>query len=128
MNKIILIGRLTKKPELRYTRESKPVATFTLAVNREFTRDGEQAADFINIVAWSNAENIEKYLDKGSQAAVDGRLQLRNYEDEKGKHYVTEVIANRVEFLGTKVEKETTEDVYKEFGEALEVEDSELPF
>lgn len=128
MNKIILIGRLTKKPELRYTKESKPVATFTLAVNREFTRDGEQAADFINIVAWSNAENIEKYLDKGSQAAVDGRLQLRNYEDEKGKHYVTEVIANRVEFLGTKVEKETTEDVYKEFGEALEVEDSELPF
>lgn len=128
MNKIILIGRLTKKPELRYTRESKPVATFTLAVNREFTRDGEQAADFINIVAWSNAENIEKYLDKGSQAAVDGRLQLRSYEDEKGKHYVTEVIANRVEFLGTKVEKETTEDVYKEFGEALEVEDSELPF
>ena len=55
MNKVILIGRLTKKPELRYTRESKPVATFTLAVNREFIRDGEQAADFINVVAWSNA-------------------------------------------------------------------------
>ena len=100
LNHIVLIGRLTKDPELRYTNNGTAVASFTLAVNR-FKKD---EADFINIVAWkAQAENCAQYLTKGSQVAVEGRLQIRSYEDkEQKRRTVAEVVANSVQFLDTK--------------------------
>ncbi len=105
MNKVFLIGRLTRDPELRYTGSNIPVATFSLAVNRTFAnQSGEREADFINIVVWrKQAENVKNYLSQGSQVAIDGRIQTRSYDDQEGKkRYVTEVVADNVEFLGTK--------------------------
>lgn len=99
MNKVVLIGRLTADPELRKTSDDKSVASFSLAINR-----GQDLVDFINVVAWEkDAENVKKFLTKGSQVAIDGRIQTRNYDDKDGnKRYVTEVVANNVEFLGSK--------------------------
>ncbi|WP_059171626.1 single-stranded DNA-binding protein [Bacillus sp. FJAT-27445] len=105
MNRVILVGRLTKDPELRYTPNGVPVATFTLAVNRAFTnQQGEREADFINCVVWRRpAENVANFLKKGSLAGVDGRIQTRNYEGQDGKRvYVTEVMAESVQFLEPK--------------------------
>jgi len=105
MNKVILIGNLTKDPELRYTPNGVAVATFTLAINRPRTNQaGEREADFINIVAWQKlADLCATYLRKGRQAAVEGRLQTRSYENKEGKKvYVTEVVAENVQFLGGK--------------------------
>ena len=105
MNKVFLIGRLTRDPELRYTGSNLPVATFSLAVNRPFSgQNGEREADFINIVVWrKQAENCKNYLNQGSQVAIEGRIQVRNYDDQNGqKRYVTEVVADNVEFLGSK--------------------------
>jgi len=102
LNRVILIGNLTRDPELRYTPDGTPVASFTIAVNRSFTtRQGEREADFIPVVVWrKRAETCSEYLAKGSQVAVDGRLQIRNYEDKDGiKRRVAEVVAWRVEFL-----------------------------
>lgn len=105
MNKVFLIGRLTRDPELRYTGSNIPVATFSLAVNRNFSNQaGEREADFINIVVWrKQAENVKNYLAQGSQVAIDGRIQTRSYDGNDGqKRYVTEVVADNVEFLGSK--------------------------
>ena len=105
MNKVFLIGRLTRDPELRYTGSNLPVATFSLAVNRNYTtQSGEREADFINIVVWrKQAENVKKYLSQGSQVAIEGRIQTRSYDDNNGqKRYVTEVIADNVEFIGSR--------------------------
>ena len=105
MNRVFLIGRLTRDPELRYTGSNLPVATFSLAVNRNFSnQNGEREADFINIVVWrKQAENCKNYLKQGSQCAVEGRLQTRTYDDPNGqKRYITEVVADNVEFLGSK--------------------------
>lgn len=110
MNNVVLIGRLTRDPELRYTASTgTPVATFTLAVDRELSREkklemeskGQPTADFINIIVFGkSAENCAMYLQKGRLAAVNGRLQSRYYEDKEGnRRYVTEVMASRVEFL-----------------------------
>ncbi|WP_102273364.1 single-stranded DNA-binding protein [Cytobacillus massiliigabonensis] len=102
MNRVVLVGRLTKDPELRYTPNGVPVATFTLAVNRTFTnQQGEREADFINCVIWRKpAENVANFLKKGSLAGVDGRIQTRSYEGQDGKRvYVTEVQAESVQFL-----------------------------
>ncbi|PFZ33871.1 single-stranded DNA-binding protein [Bacillus wiedmannii] len=102
LNRVILVGRLTKDPDLRYTPNGIAVATFTLAVNRAFAnQQGEREADFINCVIWrKQAENVANYLKKGSLAGVDGRLQTRNYEGQDGKRvYVTEVLAESVQFL-----------------------------
>ena len=158
MNKVFLIGRLTRDPELRYTGSNTPVASFTLAVNRTFTNQaGEREADFINIVVWrKQAENVKNYLSQGSQVAVDGRIQTRSYDDNNGqKRYVTEVVADNVEFLGTKgsnsgsnnngftPQEPTPYDFGKEpeangtnvdsnpfadFGSSIEISDDELPF
>lgn len=101
MNRVILVGRLTKDPELRYTPSGAAVATFTLAVNRTFTnQQGEREADFINCVVWRRqAENAANFLKKGSLAGVDGRLQSRSYEGQDGRRvYVTEVVAESVQF------------------------------
>ena len=104
MNKVILIGRLTKDPELRYTSTDIPVVQFALAVNRAFSRNGERQADFINCVAWRNlADNLAKYIKKGSQICVEGQIQVRNFEDNGGvKRYVTEVICDNIHFLESK--------------------------
>ena len=87
MNKVFLIGRLVRDPELRYTSSNIPVATFSLAVNRNFTgQNGERETDFINIVVWrKQAENCKNYINQGSQVAIDGRIQTRNYEDQNGQ-------------------------------------------
>lgn len=105
MNRVVLVGRLVKDPDLRYTPNGVPVATFTLAVNRNFKKEnGEQEADFINCVVWRKpAENVANFLKKGSLAGVDGRIQTRNYEGQDGKRiYVTEVLAESVQFLEPK--------------------------
>ncbi|MDQ0163713.1 single-stranded DNA-binding protein [Bacillus alveayuensis] len=105
MNRVVLVGRLTRDPELRYTPNGVAVATFTLAVNRNFTNQhGEREADFINCVVWRRpAENVANFLKKGSLAGVDGRLQTRSYEDQTGRRvYVTEVVADSVQFLEPK--------------------------
>ncbi|KKM75019.1 hypothetical protein LCGC14_1394490 [marine sediment metagenome] len=102
LNQVVLIGNLTRDPELRYTPDGTPVTSFTIAVNRPFVnRQGEREADFVPIVVWrKRAETCSEYLMKGSQVAVEGRLQVRNYEDKDGiKKWVTEVVARRVDFL-----------------------------
>lgn len=139
MNKVVLIGRLTQDPELRYTSNNTPVATFTLAVNRNYTNeDGEREADFINVAVWKKAaESVKNYLGKGRQAAVNGRIQTRSYEDENGnKRYITEVIAEGVEFLDSKKESsentnavaEEQSNPFAEFGSSIEISNDELPF
>lgn len=158
MNKVFLIGRLTRDPELRYTGNNTPVATFALAVNRPFTnQSGEREADFINIVVWrKQAENVKNYLTQGSQAAIEGRLQVRTYDDNNGqKRYVTEVIADNVEFLGSKSSSNNSNNTsssnseptpydfgttpepkgtnvdsnpFADFGSSIEISDDELPF
>ena len=157
MNKVILIGRLTRDPELRYTSSNIPVATFSLAVDRTFTgQNGERETDFINIVvSRKQAENCKNYINQGSQVAVEGRIQTRNYEDQNGqKRYVTEVVADNVQFLDTKASREqrmnnnsnnvnpynlgettspnTTNDIpedpFKDFGEEIKIEENDLPF
>ena len=157
MNKVVLIGRLTRDPELRYTSGSNAaVCNFTIAVDRGFTgQSGDREADFIPIVVWNKqAENVKNYLTKGSQVAVEGRLQVRNYDDQNGqKRYVTEVIASNVEFLGSKNSSNNTSndsnndeptpydfgdsepkgtDVgsnpFADFGSSIEISDDELPF
>lgn len=102
LNRVILIGRLTKDPELRYTPAGVAVTQFTLACDRPFSSNGgEREADFIPVVTWRQlAENCANYLRKGRLAAVEGRIQVRNYENNEGKRvYVTEVIADNVRFL-----------------------------
>ncbi len=105
LNRVILVGRLTKDPELRYMPNGVAVASFVIAVNRTFTnQQGEREADFINVVVWRKAaESVANYLKKGSLAGVDGRIQTRSYEGQDGKRiYVTEVVAESVQFLEPK--------------------------
>ncbi len=138
-NKVVLIGRLTKDPELRYTNNNLPVCSFTLAVNRPFSsQNNDRNADFINCTAWrKQAENIHRYLNKGSMVAVEGKLQTRDYMDEKinARRYITEVVCDSVVFLDTKSsssysetddgDNDTEEDLPK--GNFNKVED-DLPF
>ena len=160
MNKVFLIGRLTRDPELRYTGNNTAVASFALAVQRNFAnQQGEREADFFNITVWrKQAENVKNYLTQGSQVAIEGRLQTRSYDDANGqKRYVTEVIANSVEFMGSKNsnngssmpsgetsssseptpydfkdEAPQSTDVdsnpFADFGQNIEISDDELPF
>lgn len=156
MNKVFLIGRLTRDPELRYTSSNIAVATFSIAVDRNFSNAaGEREADFINIVVWrKQAENVKNYMHKGSQVAIDGRIQTRSYDDTDGKkRYVTEVVADNVQFLDSKgsrdssvptsapeptpydfasqPEPKTTDvknDPFANFGNNIEISDDDLPF
>ncbi len=120
MNKVILMGRLTRDPEVRYTQTSNTlVASFSLAVNRRFTREGDtQTADFINIVAWGKTgEFCSKYFKKGQQVAVIGRLQTRTWEDQQGqKRYVTEVIAEETYFADSKRDSQADTGFENTFG------------
>ncbi|OFK82976.1 single-stranded DNA-binding protein [Staphylococcus sp. HMSC057A02] len=105
INKVVLVGRLTKNPEYRTTPNGISVSTFTLAVNRTFNNsNGEREADFINVVTFKKqADNVNNYLSKGSLVGVEGRIQTRNYENNEGQRiYVTVVVAERVHFLDSK--------------------------
>lgn len=123
MNKVILMGRLTRDPEVRYTQTNNTlVASFSLAVNRRFARQGEERqADFINIVAWSKTgEFCSKYFKKGQQVGIIGRIQTRNWEDEnKVKHYITEVVAEEAYFADSKRDGETSGDFANTFGNSV---------
>ncbi len=136
LNKAILIGRLTRDPELKYLQNGTAVASFTLAVDRTFkNKDGEKEADFIPIVAWrKTAELCGKYLTKGSQAAISGRIQTRSYDANDGsKRYVTEIVADEVQFIGGK--GEGTKNNFADndnFGVPMEgfseIDDIDVPF
>lgn len=134
MNKVILVGRLTRDPEVKYTTTGKMVATFTLAVDRAYTANREQReTDFVPIVVWGNtAEFCGNYLNKGSKILVDGRLQIRSYEKDGQKRYVTEVIANSVDALerksstGTNESQQVKESIAS-FGSDVDIND-EVPF
>lgn len=105
LDRVILVGRLTRDPELRVSQSNVAVTNFNLAVNRPFTsKDGEQGADFINCVTFrKQAENVNQYLKKGSLCGIDGRIQTRNYENKDGQRvYVTEVLCESVQFLEPK--------------------------
>lgn len=133
LNRIILIGRLTKDPELRYTNSGTPVCSFTLAVDSGF--GDNKRTDFINIVVWSKqGENCSQYLSKGKLAAVEGRLQIRNYDDKDGnKRYVTEVVADNVRFLSPKNETNAFGGGFgdapaADFADFNAIPDSDFPF
>ena len=152
MNKVFLVGRLTRDPELRYTSSNLATMRCAIAVDRQFVREGEErGADFINIVAFGNrAETMGKYLTKGSQIAVDGRIQTGSYDGQDGKKvYTTDVVVENFQFLDTKGSRnmdtnvsdvpsdndfssndETgdSSDPFADFGAKIEVSDSELPF
>ena len=143
MNKVILIGRLTADPELRYTTSNRAYSRFTLAVNRDYKKEnGETDADFISIVAWEQlAETIHKYVKKGHRICVEGRIQTGSYDKEDGSRgYLTDVIINHLEFLEkkssddrpapeyTETSPEETEDPFKDFGDTVQLTDDDLPF
>ena len=134
LNKVILIGRLVRDPELRYTpAEGVAVANFTLAVNRPFTNQrGEQETDFIKIVAWRKlAETCANNLSRGRLVAVDGHLQIRSYEDREGiKRIAADVVARDVRFLDARKDSFTDSDnSYDAFSsEDLDVKDEDVPF
>ena len=125
MNKVILLGNLTKDPELKTTTNELSVVKFTLAIPRKFKNaQGEKEVDFLNVVAWRTlADNCGKYLKKGSKCSVVGTVQNRSYEAQDGtKRYITEIVAEEVEFLSTAPKKES------EQVEMIEVNDDSLPF
>ena len=154
MNKVVLIGRLSRDPELRHTTSGTAVCQINVAISRPVAQGSEPQTDFINVVVWNKqAENIARYLTKGRQIAVEGRIQTRNYDNNEGKRtYVTEVIASNVEFLGSANDNNRTgnnggfdenpfdamepvmdttsvdNDPFASFGEKVEISDNELPF
>ncbi len=140
LNKVVLIGRLTRDPETRVLSSGSSVSTFTLAVDRTFkSRDGERGTDFIPIVAWGKtAELCGQYLSKGRQTAVAGRIQTRSYDANDGsKRYVTEVVAEEVTFLGSKNDgmnrnNNNFSSPDNEFGVPMdgfsEMDDDDMPF
>lgn len=144
INRVVLVGRLTKDPEFRTTQSGVNVATFTLAVNRTFTNaQGEREADFINIVVFrKQADNVNNYLKKGNLAGVDGRIQSRSYENKEGQRvFVTEVVADSVQFLEPKNNNQQNSQHQQQRGQApsgnnpfgnatgpIEITDDMLPF
>ncbi|MFS8215591.1 single-stranded DNA-binding protein [Paenibacillus polymyxa] len=140
LNRVILIGRLTKEPELRYTPSGVATCSFTLAVDRPFTsQGGEREADFLPIVTWRQlAETCANYLKKGRLTAVEGRVQVRNYENNEGKRvYVTEIVADNVRFLesskndsGDRQQPSTrnNNDPFSDDGKPIYIADEDLPF
>lgn len=155
LNRVVLVGRLTRDPELRYTPNGVAVGNFTLAVGRPFTnQEGDREADFINCVVWRKpAENLATYMKKGSQIGVDGRLQSRTYEDKSGKTvFVTEVVADSVQFLESKNSQQSSQntqnsthnspkstqsasnsapsqnDSFGNSGDPIDIQDDDLPF
>jgi len=132
LNRIVLIGRLVRDPELRYTPNAGVAVTnFTLAVERPFTnQQGEREADFINIVAWrKQAENSANYLKKGSLAGVDGRLQIRSFDDSQGiRRKAAEVVADNVKFLDRPPSSGSSESGEDLSGQEMSIEEDDIPF
>lgn len=131
MNDVILLGRLTRDPELRFTTAGNPVCQFTLAVQRNYkNKEGNYDADFLNVVMWgTSGERLSKTVLKGQRVLVHGQIQVRNYTNKNGdKRWVTEIISNKFEYIEAKPH---TEDFEKAFGENQSVPidyDMELPF
>ena len=142
INRVVLVGRLTKDPEFRTTQSGVEVATFTLAVNRNYkNKNGEQQADFINCIVFrKQAENVNNYLNKGNLAGVDGRLQSRSYENQEGRRiFVTEVICDSVQFLESKNNNQSNnqqqrgqapaqDNPFTNANNPIDIEDEDLPF
>lgn len=137
INNVVLVGRIVRDPELRYTPQNTAVATFTLAVNRRFKNaQGEREADFINCIIWRQpAENLANWAKKGTLVGITGSIQVRNYENKEGQHvYVTEVLADNFQMLesnSNKTEKGKTksnQDKDPFAGSPMEVSDDDLPF
>ena len=136
MNRVILCGNLTRDVELSTTGNGVSFAKFTLAVSREYKTEGGQDVDYINILAWRNtAENCAKYTGKGSKLIVEGSIQVRSYETEKGeKRQITEVVATRVEFVGQRKDvaqgegKKATGAKQLGIDDMEEIDDDDLPF
>lgn len=138
LNRVILIGRLTKDPELRYTPNGVAVSTFTLAVSRNYSnQQGQRETDFINIVTWKGlAETVANYLKKGRLTAVEGRMQTRNYDNNEGKKvYITEVVADNVRFLESTNKsgddsrsRPSDKDPFINDGNPIDISDDDLPF
>ncbi|PXA45119.1 single-stranded DNA-binding protein [Staphylococcus pseudintermedius] len=142
LNRVVLVGRLTKDPEFRTTPSGVSVATFTLAVNRNYkNKNGEQQADFINCVVFrKQAENVNNFLFKGSLAGVDGRLQSRSYENQEGRRvFVTEVICDSVQFLESKNNNQSNnqqqrgqapaqDNPFTNSNNPIDIDDEDLPF
>lgn len=144
MNKFQVIGRYTSDPELRYTKDNKPVASFTIAINNGKDKNGNEDTTFIKIsVFGATAENIGKYSKKGDLILVDGIIKNNNYEDDKGnKHYDYQFIANRVEFLSratsnTPKEKQAKKEpknsglddsIFADFGNKIDIDEKDLAF
>lgn len=147
MNRVCLVGRLTAKPELRYTSSNVPFVRFTVAVNRTFNNaQGEREADFISCIAWRRqAENMSNYLDKGRQISVEGRIQTGSYTAQDGsKRYTTDVVVDNVSFLGSRNQNQSSEptpydyqeeptnnvsveeDPFADFGDNVSIDDNFL--
>lgn len=124
MNSVVLIGRLVKDPEIKFTKDNKKVARFTLAINRPVRKDKEEQADFPRIVVFGKqAENCEKYLSKGKLAGVEGRIQTGSYKNEDNVTiYTTDIIASRVEFLSPKGKSDEYDDDIPDGFESIEDE------
>lgn len=140
MNKALLVGRITIKPELRTTSSGIPFTRFSVAINRPFTNNGERTADFINILVWrKQAENVCNFLDKGSQVAIEGRIQTGSYTDKDGNNRASfEVVADNIQFLDSRSQRsndsqmpmndgvDISNDTYSEFGESVSIDDNFL--
>lgn len=136
-NRFVGIGRLTRDVELKFTPTGVAVASFSIAINRTFkNQQGEYETDFINVVAFKKlAENVANYTQKGSLVAVEGRIQTRSYENKQGQRvYVTEIIADSVQFLESKKQEEKPRytanpgDPFQNNGQAIDIQDDDLPF
>lgn len=142
MNRVVIVGRLTRDPDLRYTSNGVAVANFNVAVNRPFkNQNGEQEADFIQCVTWrKQAENLADYMKKGSQIGVDGRVQTRSYDAQDGKKvFVTEILAESIQFLESKNTSNNSSNTqqpkqqeqpqsFEQAGEQINIQDDDLPF
>ncbi len=131
MNKVYLIGNLTKDPELSQTNSGISVCRFTLAISRRFQNaDGERETDFLNIVVWrGQADNCHKFLKKGSKCAVSGSIQSRSYDAQDGtKRYVTEIVADEVEFISTNRNTDSSTGRKEEVSDLEPIDDDTLPF
>lgn len=131
MNNVCLIGRLTKDVEVRYIQSTNTmVASFSLAVKRRFAKQGEQEADFINIVAWNKtAEFCSKYFKKGMQVSVIGRIQTRSWDDQNGqRRYATEVVADEVGFADSNKDKDNAQTTQTQNNNMLSTDELDLPF
>lgn len=132
INRTVLVGRLTKDVELKYTQSGQAVASFTLAVNRQFTNtQGEREADFIQCVIWRKAaENFKNFTHKGSLVGIDGRIQTRSYDNQQGQRvYVTEVVVDNFSLLESKgSNRAASNDPFAGNGEPIDVNDDDLPF